>query len=442
MPKATRKLQSAVNRLKRRKPKARSGVKYVSGTKISSKRFNTKLIALSVGSVLIVLIFYVFVFPLLQIVLEFRLQEDPTASELQKTAWNGSDRLIILGIGLDEAATGHKFVDGLNLFVVEPDTSRLGIFAIDPDLNVFVPSLNSRVNLRTLYNSKAAKGKEVTVMVKAVENLLAIRVDRYLISDKEGFTRIVDNFGSLPVTLTKSLSDDDVKGGQGEVLSWNQGEVGVRPSELVQFMSVDSDSKDNKLKRHTNIFSEIIKNNDTFANFLNLNSIAVSFQENVRTNISNQEALSLLRSLMGIRSDQIRTAYTKSSSSIYRSTSGVYKSYDPVYESIDKDLSSILYDLDIAKERARIEVLNGSGKNGMAGSKARWISNTGARVIKVGNNRDLAETTQIFIPEKSKYSRTLKEIQRIFNNKVQIFEQEFKDRHLGDIVIVIGADAD
>ena len=101
-------------------------------------------------------------------------------------------------------------------------------------------------------------------------------------------------------------------------------------------------------------------------------------------------------------------------------------------------MSNIFFDLKVFKEQARIEVLNASGVRGLANNRARWIKNIGARVIQVGNAFESEEFNVIYCDDPEKYEVTIKELRRFLGKDVKIINEKYHNRHIGDIVLVLG----
>jgi hypothetical protein len=114
----------------------------------------------------------------------------------------------------------------------------------------------------------------------------------------------------------------------------------------------------------------------------------------------------------------------------------------PDIEVIDKDINNIFFDLEVFKEQARIEVLNASGIRGLATNRSRWVKNIGGRVIQVGNSFEPSDITKIYVKEIEKYPITITELTRFLGEDTQIITKEYPNRHVGDIVIILGSKQD
>jgi len=306
------------------------------------------------------------------------------------------------------------------------------------DLNIFSQSAGKVVNIRTVYNLREAKGKEARVLIEAVENLLAVRIDRYLITDTTAFAELSGALQPISLKLDSNVYDKDLAKRFDGVEGWKAGTTEVEAKLIPAFAAADVNGRNDQLNRQTAIIAEMIKSMDSFQNLLNFPAFFEKITANVRTDLTKKDAFFIAGALWGIRSDQFKSGYTKMSSMVKVSNFGVYGRYEPAFDGIDKDLASILYDFDIAREQSRVEVLNGSGVRGLATSRSRWITNTGGRVVFFGNSLETEEKTKIFVSEPEKYPYTLKELERIFNGKVEYPGYDYVHKHIGEIVVVIG----
>ncbi|KXK26605.1 MAG: putative transcriptional regulator YvhJ [candidate division WS6 bacterium OLB20] len=392
-----------------------------------------------IGIGLLLLVLAVVSFPYIRAYTEFsprRAEGEGTLDASEQ--WDGSSRLIMLAVGEDRISEKHRFIDALALIVVDPERQELGVFTIHPDIDVFVPELGRTVTLRTVLNLQEAKGREIEAIVRAVEVLMAVKIDRYIDTDEEGFSAFAAAFEPVPVNLAYNLEDADITDSSGRVMGWSSGGDTVYQSEFVGFLSTDQFGKDSQLARQSEFFAELIAGVDSFRTAANLPALLERFQQHVTTNLTKEEVLMLGRHVWGLRRDQIKLGYTRASSLLMTEDGSIYDRFTPVYDSIDKDISSILYNFAMAKEQARIEVYNGSGVRGMAGSRARWLTNSGGRVVQVGNARD-EEVTKIYVERPERYPLTLHEIERVFGGEVIYSDSPYERKHIGDIIVVIGA---
>lgn len=88
----------------------------------------------------------------------------------------------------------------------------------------------------------------------------------------------------------------------------------------------------------------------------------------------------------------------------------------------------------IVDEQLSIEIVNGTGIDGLGKRLERIIQNSGGNVVAVSNSHKVEKTSKITYFQDSSY--TLQKIQRILNYSVEVVQK----REIADIKIVIGTD--
>lgn len=399
----------------------------------------SKPIRLLIITVLVGGFIYAFFFSTIKAFWGFSLNNHPSVEYSSKPMWYGNSRMTVLFVGVDEVDSSHIFVDSLILLIYDPDLDNLGIFNINPDLSSYSTTLNTSISLRTVLNKPQASGKEMSILIESVENLVALKVNRYMVVEKDGFNEIIANLQTVRVDLEEDIYDEDLYV-DGEVLGWDSGKQNIFPSEILSFLSADEYGRDAQLRRQLQVYSSLIANIDSVGTFIKTPQLLTSIANNTYSDFGKVEFAIFAWKLRALRQDQIKLAYSRTRSALPQKKFGVYDSYLPIYDSIDNDLSTILLNTNLLKEQAKIEVLNGSSVRGLAQIRSRWITNSGGRVIHFGNNPKSETTTKIYVEEPDKFPDTLKELEKIFNGKIEYPEQEYKYKHVGDIVIVIGED--
>ncbi|MBW7953210.1 LCP family protein [Candidatus Dojkabacteria bacterium] len=447
LKKLKQKLTSSRNQIVRqskrgrqKKSKSLTGKK---GSTISTRLRQNRIISIIYKPKLIIAVFLLLLIlafaPYVKAFYDFSPKREVSdKGEPGQVEWNGVNRIITLIVGIDQFSDEHRFVDAIGLLVVDPQRSELGIFMISPDIEVYVPGLNKNSNLRTILNNKDSKGNEIEILVRSVESLMAVKIDRYLLTNTKGFSEVGRYFDPVSLDLRYDLNDEDVSDTKGRNISWSKGRITIYQDQFVGFLAANEYGNDSQLARQSRFLAEFAANLDSLRTLANIPQILQAIEDNVYTNISKNEFFTLARHLWAIRRDQVKLAYTQSASLLPLESKGLYSRYSPLTESIDRDMSSIMFNFNLAKEQARIEVFNASGIRGMANSRARWITNSGGRVVQIGNARNITEQTTVYVANPEKYPVTIFEIERIFGKNLVYATSPYEEKHIGDIIIVIG----
>jgi polyisoprenyl-teichoic acid--peptidoglycan teichoic acid transferase len=130
--------------------------------------------------------------------------------------WNGSERLNILLLGIDERKNDReKFfnTDTMLVLSIDPVTMEAGMLSIPRDLWVYVPLKDSmgRINEANrwgdAYDYPGGAGPNLSR--KVVENLLGVRIHHYVRVNFTVFESFVDRLGGIEVDVPVDIVDND-----------------------------------------------------------------------------------------------------------------------------------------------------------------------------------------------------------------------------------------
>jgi len=392
----------------------------------------------SVIYVVLVIVIIVGIGYLGKLMLSLNFHRDPSDTR-DLANINDSSRVTILLIGLDKTDEYNPFIDALSILTYDFSSKKIGIFAINPDIEVYSSKYKKNIHLRTIYGVAEADGNEVPFTIDIVESLFALRIDRYVTMDIEGFQTVFSQVDSFPEKIQNDINDADLTkfGSLNEEIK--AGSSVVDTDAFLSLVVADNNGVDNKLNNQSIFISGVLRNISSFNNIIKSIRLLDTIDDCLYTDLSTKEFFQLLFEFRSVHQDQVKIAYTRSTSLIKQKKSfGIYSKYSPILDGLDSDLSTILFNSVILKEQAGIEVLNGSGVRGLASSRARWIQNAGGRVVHFGNSIDSSDKTYIYIVKSEKYPNTLVELDKVFNGKSVILNEEYKYKHFGDIVVVIG----
>jgi len=429
-------LRNLINKIKRQKYKHN-----LHSNKKKSKWDNFFFIKIKNIFLIFILIFIIVSIGYLgQSVLSLDFKRDSSDSrELMDI--NDNPRITILLIGLDKTDEYTSFIDALSVLTYDKNSKKIGIFAINPDIDVYSSKYETNVHLRTIYSNPKADDNEIPFTIDVVESLFALRIDRYIVMDIEGFQAIFSQMDSFPQKIQKDINGANLSKFDTLNKEIKAGSSVVSTDAFMSMVAADNNGMNIKLNNQSLFISGILRNLFSFNNIINSTKILDVIDSQLYTDLSTKEVIKLIFEFRSIHQNQVKIAYTRSSSLIKQEKIfGIYSRYTPILDGLDSDLSTILLNSVILKEQAGIEVLNGSGIKGLANARSRWIKNAGGRIVHVGNSIDFSEVTYIYVIEADKYPNTIVELNKIFNGKAVILHEEYKYKHFGDIVVVIGSE--
>lgn len=411
-----RKITSIKNSFKRsRKKKERSTI----------KKHNFMV----TGVVIVITIaFLSFSVPISLLLYDFELSSNYKIEKSED--WDYRSKFKILLVGVDQKDGSNSFVDGLALLTVYPSSGEVSILNINPDILVYDSKENKPITLRRAL----LVSDNIDALITLSEELLATRIDRYFLIKEDFFQKTSKYTNGIVTTLPKRVNDVDVNAKK----NWNKGTVKLDSSDFFEFIQSDSNGRDDQLYRQLDLYRNYVKSIGMSKVLFSMDDFLEIITTTVDTNLSKMEIMALFRYLKSVPPDTYHTAYTKDVYLNNLGKAGVYDVFSVNYSLFDQEIGTILRDKNVQLEQAMVEVQNASGVGGLASKKSRWISNMGAEVAHIANAPYTEEGTKVYIKDSSRYPNTIKQLKKIFSENTEFVESEYKYRHIGEIVIVIG----
>jgi anionic cell wall polymer biosynthesis LytR-Cps2A-Psr (LCP) family protein len=439
--KLKRKISYSFNRRRYRHKKGRTSTKLFSfsikrrkkkGKKIFEIKLN-KLFATGV-TLLAVIIFFGLIFLYLYSFLHFqpkRAYKDDKSRPVSE--WRENDRLTILLVGLDRTEDEFAYIDALTVLIFDPSDQSVGIFDINVNTTVYSGEYQRNFQLKNLYNWAVLENKDspVSLVKFHVEKLLAVKIDRYIATDKQGLIKITDNLGGISVNNPISFSDHDLQE-EGRDFSLAKGIYRLNGEKFYNFLCADDDGISLKYFRQLEGVKGILKRMNSYIVFIKLPTLLKTIEENLYTDFSKQELMRLIFDIMRIK--DIKTAFMGANALEKRSD----ETYIPNLDIIDQDLATVFSDTRVNKEQARVEIFNSTNIKGLGTLRARTLKNSGVDVIRVGDISINYNKTTIFTKDQQKYFYTINAIKKTFDEEIDVREDIPSIVYTADLVIVLG----
>lgn len=377
----------------------------------------------------------------------------PTKPE-QAPDWDNQERVNILIMGVDrrpsEGTGAPTRTDTMMILTLDPYSKTAGILSIPRDLFVPIPVrqglvLHERVNTANVYGETYNyPGGGPALAKETVQYNFGVRIHYYLMVDFEGFERLVDAIGGVDVKVERPLIDHLYPTPDYETMSiyipaGAQHLDGERTLWYVRSRHQDSDF--GRIQRQQQVLLAVRER------LLQLNMIPRvpqlwgEFKDTVQTDLSLSEILSLAKIAREIGTENITG---KSLDEPYVTSAvtseGAYvllPNRDKVREVIDE----VFFDARKQQEAARIEVLNGTDRPGLATKTAQQLKEYGFQQITVGDMQsDPPGLTEIQASSSKSY--TAKLVASILNlPKNRVITLDRMNGDPVDIRIILGKDA-
>ena len=317
--------------------------------------------------------------------------------------WDGKERLNVLLVGIDQRGDSTTFnTDTLIVASVDPVNGTVTMFSIPRDTVDFPVPENAQQLYGATYGNKinsyyasASRNPNVfpdgpmPALREMLGNFYGMKIDYSLMVNFTGFQEIVDALDGVRNTARNPVTDDSYPLGGGKYARIHvlAGVHAMDGAEALIFARSRHGSSDfDRAARQQQVISAIRAQSDMAAITRNLPSLAVALKDSLKSDFPQQDLPLLLDLIAQIDAGSIRSlVFTPpnyqtvgSDSRGYIITPDVAKIRAAVLQAFSAQPTKEEREADaIAREAARIWVLNGTGRKGEAGVLATALSRAG-----------------------------------------------------------------
>jgi LCP family protein required for cell wall assembly len=247
------------------------------------------------------------------------LEAPAAASADPYGTWQDPRRVSVLLMGIDQRAgeEGTFPTDTMILFSIDPVGKTAAILSIPRDLWVEYPGLPTKGRI----NAANIMGDEITYpggggpafAVKAVEKVLGLRIQYYVLINFEVFYKLVDAIGPIEVCPQQTIDDDKYPDGSYGYITvhFDPGCQELDSDRLLQYARVrHNDSDIGRSERQQEVImsirKKVLSTGGVTALIPQAADLWQSLQSNIRTNLSFEDMVRLARTAEGIPSENIR----------------------------------------------------------------------------------------------------------------------------------------
>jgi polyisoprenyl-teichoic acid--peptidoglycan teichoic acid transferase len=339
---------------------------------------------------------------------------------------NDRINILLLGIG-GKGHDGAYLTDTIMLASLQPSAKKVALVSIPRDLAVPMEGMGQqKINAINAYAESKEPGSGGVAVSQAVSNLLNIPVDYYVRVDFQGFINIIDALGGVDVFVDNTFDDYSypILGNEDntnyaarfEHLHIDQGQQHMDGSLALKYArsrhAYGVEGSDFARAKRQQKIIEAVKNKVLNINMLlqpmKISDIAGQLQDHVSTNLQVWEMLKLWSTFKDIQKENIINKVLDNGPDGMlvdaRGYEGAYllepKSGD--FGEIQYFVSNIFANAvpaqtkdDVLKDKATVEVRNGTWVNGLAGKKAIDLEKYGFTISRIGNSsqRNVEKTT-------------------------------------------------
>jgi len=440
-------------RRKANTPPARSSAE-AKPTRYKSKRrrFRKLKIGVIVTAVLVVaIILTAFIWGSLWLKSKEKQMHDPAAeAALDETESGEAVNTLIIGVdrGSVEGEGGPGRSDILMLACQSGDGDTSAVVSIPRDTRVSIPGHGyQKINSAHMFGG-------IPGALDAVRRLTGLKIQHFIEIDFEGFKRIVNAIGGIRVDVPVAIHDKyagDVPAGNQVLLNGDQALALVRAR--YDLKSVPGGDLD-RVKNQRKVLQAMLSQVSAERNPWKIRDVVDAVADNMKTDLSFWGMLGLGRSLKGSDGVKMETApgttktigrtwyFVVDQQQLDRMLAPFMSGASSgAYAELSEGEGSSEEAGDVERSDVSVEVLNGSGRSGLAARVSGVLAGKGYHMSSSGNAKSAYGTTTIYYA-----SGDLAKARAVAGDLSGAGEAAVKEndaltaRHGVDVLVVLGSD--
>lgn len=367
---------------------------------------------------------------------------------------DGRTNVLLLGMG-GKNHPGGLLSDTMIVTSIDYKDKKLGFISIPRDLWAPIPGFgHAKINAAHAdgESNKKIAGSGGQLSSKTVENVLGIPIHYYISLDFEGFKKIIDTVGGVDIYVEKDIYDPYYPA--DNMIDYSPFKVSVGEHHMDGALALkyarsrETTSDFDRSRRQQQVMAatkEKILTLNILANPKKVTDILSILRDHIRTNMSIDEIYAFWNASKEIDMTNVTSKVLDTSANgplvSAQDSRGYYiyprKGIDNFQEL--QLLAKNLFQENVSDRTglAKIEVLNGANKQGVASTVSEYLQSYGYNVTKIGDAKALANKTIVYDYSGGKYSALAEEIAGQL--KAGLDTKESKTSNI-DIQVVVGAD--
>lgn len=377
--------------------------------------------------------------------------------------WPGRERVSVLLLGGDrrceEGEASHS--DSIMLLSVDPVNLSAFVLSIPRDLWVEIPEYGSgRINQAYFFGQAYDyPGGGAALTVETVQDALDLSVDYYATLDFEGFIKLIDLIGGIDIEVPEDISDPEypdacygydpffITAGPHQL----NGEEALKYARTRATILGDVDRALRQQQILMAVRDRVLRVNMIPQLIVQAPQLWQSFAENVRTNMTLEEAIQLALLAQKIPAENIRLFAIGYNHVTEQTTADGQQVLVPNEEALGELISELFTPPQIptpaiellpqlmVEEKARIAIFNGTSRPGLAADTRDYLLPYGANITTIGNADSLDyPTTQIL--DYGSYPNTTFFLARLLNIPPFNISYGTEPAQDYDVLVILGND--
>lgn len=366
----------------------------------------------------------------------------------------GRTNILLLGMG-GTNHPGGTLSDTMIVMSINYQDNKMGMMSIPRDLWVPIPGFN-HAKINEAYadgeKHKDTAGSGGQLSSQTVEDILGIPIHYYIRLDFEGFKKIIDTLGGVDVYVEKDIydpyypADNMIDYSPFKISTGEHHLDGALALKFVRSRETTSDfDRSRRQQQVMAAVKEKILTLDVLANPKKVTEIINILGDHIKTNMQIEEIYSLWNVSKTIDMTNVVTKVLDTSADGPLTSSQDYRGYY-IYprKGIDNFSELEFMAKNIFKpeasnaSEAKIEVLNGTNRSGVAKTVSQYLESYDYNVTKIGDNPSKVNKTIVYDYSQGKYSDLAKQISEQL--KASLDTKSTKSTTNIDIQVVVGQD--
>jgi LCP family protein required for cell wall assembly len=349
---------------------------------------------------------------------------------------DGRVNILVLGIG-GEGHDGPNLSDTIMVVSLDPKTKHAAILSVPRDLYVKIPaSANTRVQYGKINSANAYGGPQLAA--QTVSNVIGVPIHYYVIIDFSGFRQAIDAVGGVDINVPTAIYDpsypcDNERGGFCP-FSIAAGQQHMDGTVALRYSRSRHSTSDFDRAARQQLVLEALRQKaltlSTLTNPVKLTQLIQAVGSHLKTDIQPNEISKIAGIVKDVDISKTPTTVIDADKPTSLLIGGVNiiagAGYIEVpklgnfnYMDIQDMVKNIFVDHYIVDENARLDVQNGSGVAGIAGSVVKSLQAAHYHVGDPSNADTHYTTTVLYDYTGGKKPYTINYLEQRFKVKVQ-----------------------
>lgn len=356
---------------------------------------------------------------------EFPIPEPPKKNE----------RVNVLVLGVDAGDPTDKKApkrsDTLILASFDPEGKKLDFISIPRDTRVKIKGHgNDKIGHAHAFGGPA-------LAMDTVSKFLGIDVHYYFRIDYQGFKKFVDNLGGVRVYVPMDMEYHDPYDNPPLHISLKKGWQtlnGEKAIQLVRYRHGYQNGDIGRIEMQQAFMNAVIDKVLSVGTILRLPALAGTLSTNLSTNMTPSEMNKYAFKAAGINKEDINMYRIPGDSKYIDGIS--YFIYDK--QKTDDLVATIFGDgRDNEEGQVRVEILNGSGVEGLAARVAKMLESEGFEIVRIGNV-DGMEYSSTHVYDRKGKEENAQKVAKVID--IKNYEVDIDDKVNADVTIILGKD--